>query len=77
MRSCKSEDEIEVCAVGANDIMRTVTRVDGVVLATIPETRDARVTNTIPSHRAAFMTAVDDAVAPYYKAKGGSLPFSR
>jgi hypothetical protein len=77
MCSCKSEGEIEVCTVTAPDIMRTATRLDGVVLATIPETGDVRVTITIPSRRAAFMAAVEDAVAPHYENKGKALPVSR
>jgi hypothetical protein len=36
MRKGKSEDEIEVCAVAGDDITKTTTRVEGVVLETIP-----------------------------------------
>ena len=77
MCNCKSDDEIEVCAVAAGDIARTAGGVEGVVLMTIPETGDVRVTNTIPSQREAFKAAVDDAVAPYYEPKGKALPYPR
>ncbi len=57
MCNCKSDDEIEVCAVAAGDIACTAEGVEGVVLMTIPETGDVRVTNTIPSQREAFKAA--------------------
>lgn len=77
MCNCKSEDEIEVCAIAADDIRRTAAGVEGVVLETLPETGDVRVTNTDPVQRQAFKAAVDDAVAPYYEAKGKPLPYAR
>ena len=77
MCDCKSEDEIDVCAFAADDIKRTVSGVDGVILETLPETGDIRVVNTIVGQREAFKAAVNDAVAPHYEAKGKPLPYAR
>ena len=49
MRSCKSEDEIEVCAVGANENSDGDKGRRGCPRDDPRDTGDARVTNTIPS----------------------------
>jgi hypothetical protein len=66
MCKCRSDDEVEVCAVAAEDIKVTTSSVDGVVLETLPN-GDVLATNTIPEQRHAFRAAVDRAAAPYRK----------
>ena len=66
MCNCRSEDEIEVCAVAAEDIKRTIASVEGATLETLPS-GFILATNTIAAQRPAFQAAVDEAAAPYRK----------
>ena len=73
----KSENGIEVSTVGAEDNIKMAERLEKVVLPTMPETSDVRVTDTVTSQKAAFIAAVDDGVAHYYRATDKVLAFSR
>jgi hypothetical protein len=64
MCNCRSEDQIEVCAVAEEDIKRTIASVEGATLETLPS-GFILATNHIPEQRPAFQAAVDEAAAPY------------
>lgn len=64
MCKCRSEDEVEVCAVAADDIRQTITAVRGATLELLPN-GDILATNTVEGERPAFQAAVDQAAAPY------------
>jgi hypothetical protein len=66
MCNCRSEDEVEVCAVAADDIKRTLSAVEGAALETLPS-GFILAANTIPGQRVAFQAAVEEAAAPYRK----------
>ena len=66
MCKCRSEDEVEICAVAADDIRRTITAVRGATLELLPN-GDILATNTIAAELPAFQAAVDKAAAPYRK----------
>jgi hypothetical protein len=65
MCTCRSEDEVEVCAVAAESITERMETVSGVQLTAMPETGDVLVINTDPAQRAAFHQAIEETVAPY------------
>jgi hypothetical protein len=66
MCKCRSEDQVEVCAVAADDIKKTIAAVSGATLELLPN-GDILATNTIAAERPAFQAAVDQAAAPYRK----------
>lgn len=68
MCTCRSEDEVEVCAVAAESITERMGSVDGVQLAALPETGDVLVINTDPAQRARFHRVIEETVAPYRRA---------
>lgn len=66
MCQCRSEDQVEVCAVAVDDIRQTIASVKGATLDLLPN-GDILATNTIAAERPAFQAAVDKAAAPYRK----------
>jgi hypothetical protein len=64
MCNCRSEDQVEVCAVAADDIRETMSSVRGATLEVLPSGY-ILATNTIATEREAFQAAVDEAAAPY------------
>lgn len=65
MCTYRSADEVEVCAVAADDVQAALTGVAGAVVGVLPGGGDVLATNTSPTERAAFRAAIDQAVAPY------------
>jgi len=64
MCNCRSEDQVEVCAVAADDIRRTMSLVPGATLEVLPSGY-VLATNTVAVQRPAFRAALDEAVTPY------------
>jgi len=69
-----SNCEIAVRALAGDAVKNTGA---AVLVATSPETSHLRVTTTLSSRKLAFITAVEDAVAPFFWTKGKAVAFSR
>lgn len=68
MCTCRSDDEIEVCAVAADAITQRMGSVAGVHLTATPDTGEVLVLNTDPAQRATFHRVIEQTVAPYRRA---------
>ena len=68
MCRCRGDDEIEVCAVAAEDITQRMGSLAGVHLTSLPDSGDVLVINTDPAQRATFQNVIDETVAPYRRA---------
>ena len=68
MCRCRSEDEIEVCAVAADAITQRMGSVTGVHLTALPDSGDVLVINTDPAQRETFQKVIEETVAPYRRA---------
>jgi hypothetical protein len=68
MCRCRSEDEVEVCAIASDAISQRMGSVAGVHLTALPDSGDVLVINTDPAQRATFQKVIEETVAPYRRA---------
>lgn len=68
MCRCRSDDEIQVCAVAADAITQRMGSLAGVHLTALPDSGDVLVINTDPAQRATFQNVIDETVTPYRRA---------